>query len=124
MELWVRQLHLPLVEHGLQSLWLDEILAVEELNLKEVLAVIEEVDHEINNELFHDEVLVELEVLIETVNQGVHLLIDRWIVSDLRLNYCHFLRLAVLRAVLKYGLAVLIDLLLEVHLGHVQLRGH
>ena len=72
MELWVRQLNLPLVEHGLQSLWLDEILAVEELNLKEVLAVIEEVDHEINNELFHDEVLVELEVLIETVNQGVH----------------------------------------------------
>jgi hypothetical protein len=49
VELRVRQLNLPLVEHGLQSLWLDEILTVEELNLKEILAVIEEVDHEINN---------------------------------------------------------------------------
>jgi hypothetical protein len=49
VELRVRQLNLPLVEHGLQSLWLDEILTVEELNLKEILAIIEEVDHEINN---------------------------------------------------------------------------
>lgn len=65
--------------------------------------------------------LVNLQVLVKTLDQGVHLLVDGAVVGDFGFDHTHILWLAVLSAVLQNGLAVLIDLLLKSDLSHVEL---
>jgi hypothetical protein len=61
-------LDLSLMEHGLQRNWLVVALAVEELYLQEIMAIIEVVSDEIANELLDNHSLLILHVSVKALN--------------------------------------------------------
>ena len=109
------------MEHRLQRCWLVIILAIKEFYLQEIMSVIKVIGEEITDKFLDNHPFLILQVCVKAGNKGIHLFVDRRVVSNLGLNHCVLFRLRVLGAELGSRFAILIDFLLKCNLREIQL---